>query len=102
MLNLRLRGVSLCSQTKILEGLTNHSEFSFDAVFNVLSPKSSTPTLEKCFPWKRILKGGSMHIVCSMFILPRHSFEMHDGHSRLKCIVVEFVDVRTTGSLLGK
>jgi hypothetical protein len=37
------------SQTKILEGRTNISEFVFEALFNVMYPKSSTHTLEKCF-----------------------------------------------------
>jgi hypothetical protein len=47
-------------QTKILEGRTNLSEgVSREALFNVSSPKSSTHTLEKCFPGKRLLKGLS-------------------------------------------
>jgi len=48
-------------KTKIWEGRTNVSEcvsrgFDGEALFNDSSPKSSTHTLEKCFPGKRILK----------------------------------------------
>ncbi len=40
---------SYAPQTKILEGRTNISVRVFEALFNVLSPKSCTHILEKCF-----------------------------------------------------
>jgi hypothetical protein len=68
------------SQTKILEGRTKFQKAFFEALFNVVYPKSSNHTLEKCFPGKRTLK--------CLSDLPKSSFGEHKFVELTRCICV--------------
>jgi hypothetical protein len=69
---------------------TFQNAFPGEALFNDSAPKSSTHTLEKCFPWKRILKRwfdlptssfgrGKVHYLFSsvFWSCPNHCFCFH-------------------------